>query len=58
VIPRGLHTANEAAAFLIELTALAALAWWGFTTGNRTPVHVTLGQGLPAIAGQHHHRRR
>jgi hypothetical protein len=50
VIPRGLHIANEAVAFLIELAALAALAWWGFTTGNKTPVHVALGLGLPLIA--------
>jgi hypothetical protein len=49
-MPRGLHTANETVAFLIELAALAALAWWGFTTGNSAPVHVTLGLGLPLIA--------
>lgn len=50
MIPRGLHAANETVAFLMELAALAALAWWGFTTGNRTFVHVALGLGLPLIA--------
>jgi Protein of unknown function (DUF2568) len=50
VIPRGLYAANESLAFLIELAALAALAWWGITTGSSRPVHVILGLRLPLIA--------
>jgi hypothetical protein len=50
VIPRGLHTANETLAFLLELAALAALAWWGSTTGSSALVHLILGLGAPLTA--------
>lgn len=49
-MPRGLHAANEALAFLLELAALAALAWWGFTTGSSLLVRVLLGVGTPLVA--------
>lgn len=39
-IPRPLHLANEALAFLIELAALAGLCLWGFQ-------HLALGIGAP-----------
>jgi len=41
---RPLHLINEALAFLFELAALAALAWWGFS------VHPLLGIGAPLAA--------
>nr|BFD84606.1 hypothetical protein StreXyl84_40070 [Streptomyces sp. Xyl84] len=50
--PAGLrpwYAANELLAFLLELAALAALAWWGFRTGEgATPF--LLGLGTPALA--------
>jgi hypothetical protein len=49
-MPRGLHAANEALAFLLELAALAVLAWWGFTTGSGPLVRVLLGVGTPLVA--------
>jgi hypothetical protein len=50
VIPRPLHLVNEGAAFLIELLALAALAWWGAETGSGLFVHLLLGIGAPLVA--------
>jgi hypothetical protein len=41
------HLANEALAFLIELLALAAFAWWGARTGSGLAVHLLLGIGAP-----------
>lgn len=41
---------NEGLAFLLELAAIAALAWWGFTTGGNVLVNVLLGLGAPAAA--------
>lgn len=47
--PRPWYAANELLAFLLELAALAALAWWGFSTGEgATPF--LLGLGTPALA--------
>ncbi len=45
-----LKYANLALAFLLELCALAALAYWGFNTGSGTLIHVILGIGAPLIA--------
>jgi hypothetical protein len=45
-----LHVLNEGLAFLLELAALAALAWWGFTTGGNVIVHIVLGLGTPVAA--------
>jgi hypothetical protein len=44
------HMVNEALAFLIELLALAALAWWGAEVGSGLFLHLLLGIGLPLIA--------
>jgi Protein of unknown function (DUF2568) len=41
---------NEALAFLVELAALAALGWWGFTAGGPTMLRVALGVGAPLLA--------
>ena len=44
-----LQAANLALAFLLELAALAAFAYWGFNTGDSTLVHVVLGIGVPVL---------
>jgi hypothetical protein len=51
LVVRGpLHVANEGLAFLIELLALAALAWWGAETGGGLFVHLLLGIAAPLAA--------
>jgi hypothetical protein len=45
-----LYLANEGLAFLVELLALAALAWWGAETGGGLFVHLLLGIGTPLVA--------
>ncbi len=50
MIPRWLHALNEALAFLIELAALAALGWWGSSTGHTRASHLVLGIGAPLAA--------
>ncbi|MFV2171983.1 YrdB family protein [Actinomadura sp. LOL_016] len=47
-LPGPLHVVNEGLAFLIELAAFAAIAWWGFTVGDAVLVNVVLGIGGPA----------
>lgn len=42
--------ANLALTLLLELGALAALAYWGFATGATIPVKIALGIGTPAAA--------
>ncbi|MFJ1545883.1 YrdB family protein [Streptomyces sp. NPDC088246] len=42
--------ANELLAFVVELVALAALARWGFVTGDGTAARLLLGLGTPAVA--------
>lgn len=42
--------ANEILAFVVELAALAALCWWGFTVGRTVLLHVLLGVGTPLAA--------
>ncbi|MEV1037558.1 DUF2568 domain-containing protein [Streptomyces sp. NPDC050204] len=41
---------NEAVAFVVELAALAALAWWGFATGGGMAGQLLLGVGAPVVA--------
>ena len=41
---------NLALAFLLELSALAAYAYWGFTVGTTLPMKLLLGLGAPALA--------
>jgi hypothetical protein len=36
--------------FVLELSALAALAWWGFQEGGTTLTRIVLGVGAPAVA--------
>ena len=37
------------AAFLLELAALAAIGWWGFTAGGSAVAKVALGVGAPLL---------
>ena len=46
-IPRPLHLANEALAFLLELAALAGLCWWGLRVGPNLGAQLALGIGAP-----------
>ncbi|WP_327310635.1 DUF2568 domain-containing protein [Streptomyces sp. NBC_01243] len=41
---------NEAVAFVVELAALAALAWWGSATGGGVAGQLLLGVGAPVVA--------
>jgi hypothetical protein len=50
VIPKPVHLVNEALAFLLELAAFGAMAWWGFRTGGNVALHLLLGIGTPALA--------
>ncbi|TYC15131.1 DUF2568 domain-containing protein [Actinomadura syzygii] len=45
-----MHAANEGLAFLLEVVAIVALAWWGFSTGGNVLVNVVLGVGAPLAA--------
>jgi hypothetical protein len=45
-----IKNANLALAFFLELGVLAALAYWGFQTGQGTIVRFALGIGAPAVA--------
>jgi hypothetical protein len=49
-LPSALHVANEGLAFLLEVAALAALAWWGATRGASKAAGVLLGIGAPLAA--------
>ncbi|MEV6312829.1 YrdB family protein [Streptomyces sp. NPDC051840] len=42
--------ANEVLAFLLEVIAVGALAWWGFTVPGSTAVSVALGISAPLVA--------
>ncbi|MER5636778.1 YrdB family protein [Kitasatospora sp. NPDC002227] len=50
MLPQPLHVFNEGLAFILEVAALAALCWWGFSTGSNVGVHVLLGLGAPLLA--------
>lgn len=41
-------TANDLVAFLLELLAVAALAWWGFAFDGPVVVRILLGIAAPA----------
>jgi Protein of unknown function (DUF2568) len=45
-----LKGANLVLAFLLELCALGAYAYWGFKTGGATPSKIGLGIGAPLLA--------
>jgi Protein of unknown function (DUF2568) len=50
VAGRALHLVNEGVAFLVELLALAAFAWWGAEAGSGLLVPLLLGIGAPLVA--------
>ncbi len=50
MVSRPFYLVNDALAFLLELLALAALAWWGAETGSGLFVHLLLGIGAPLAA--------
>ena len=41
---------NLVVAFLLELGAVVAYAWWGFVVGPNLPAKIALGLGVPALA--------
>lgn len=41
---------NEGLAFVLEVMAIVALAWWGFTSGGNVLLNIVLGIGTPAVA--------
>lgn len=45
----GLKWANLALTFLLELAALAALGYWGYTVGEGTLAKLGLAIGLPLV---------
>lgn len=45
-----LKSANLALAFLLELVALGAFAYFGFTATDSTILNILLGIGLPIVA--------
>jgi hypothetical protein len=49
-LPGPLHVLNEGLAFVLEVAAIVALAWWGFTTGGNVLVNIILGVGAPVAA--------
>ncbi|RSN64795.1 YrdB family protein [Actinomadura sp. WAC 06369] len=49
-LPGPVHIANEGLAFLVEMAAFAALAWWGFDAGGGLPAGLALGAAAPAAA--------
>jgi Protein of unknown function (DUF2568) len=49
-LKRPLLVASLSLQFLLELAALAALGYWGSTTGDRTFAHVALAIAVPLLA--------
>ncbi|MET9589491.1 YrdB family protein [Streptomyces sp. NPDC006516] len=49
-LPTPLHVLNEGLAFLLEVAALAVLAWWGWQSGGPTALRIVLAVAAPAVA--------
>ncbi|MFE7599356.1 DUF2568 domain-containing protein [Streptomyces sp. NPDC057494] len=49
-LPAPLHVVNEGLAFLLELAALAALAWWGWEAAENVALRLLLAVAAPALA--------
>jgi hypothetical protein len=45
-----LRVANLGLRFILEMCLLAALAYWGFRSGDGTLRHIVLGIGAPLLA--------
>ncbi|WP_017236574.1 YrdB family protein [Streptomyces sp. SS] len=49
-LPGPLHVLNEGLAFLLELAALAVLAWWGWSSAEPVLLRLALALAAPALA--------
>ncbi|MEV6246140.1 YrdB family protein [Streptomyces sp. NPDC051742] len=49
-LPTPLHVFNEGLAFLLELAALAVLAWWGWESAENLALRWVLAVAAPAVA--------
>ncbi|MFB6837724.1 YrdB family protein [Streptomyces sp. NPDC056361] len=49
-LPGPLHVFNEGLAFLLELAALAVLAWWGWDAADNVALRLLLAVSAPAVA--------
>ncbi|MEF9887179.1 YrdB family protein [Streptomyces sp. P9-A4] len=49
-LPAPLSVFNEGLAFLLELAALAVLAWWGWESAENTALRLLLAAAAPALA--------
>ncbi|GGS89646.1 hypothetical protein GCM10010222_34010 [Streptomyces tanashiensis] len=49
-LPAPLHVFNEGLAFLLELAALAVLAWWGWESAENTALRLLLAIAAPGLA--------
>ncbi|MFB7736772.1 YrdB family protein [Streptomyces sp. NPDC056112] len=49
-LPGSLHVVNEGLAFLLEVLALAALAWWGWQSADHMATRLLLAVAAPAAA--------
>ncbi|MEU8530370.1 MULTISPECIES: YrdB family protein [Streptomyces] len=49
-LPGPLHWINEVLAFLLELAALAVLAWWGWQSVENTVLRLLVAVAAPAAA--------
>ncbi|WP_405018932.1 YrdB family protein [Kitasatospora sp. NBC_00070] len=49
-LPTPLHVANEGLAFVLELAALAALAWWGWQLPDPVLLRLLLAVAAPTAA--------
>ncbi|MFI0924056.1 YrdB family protein [Streptomyces sp. NPDC021012] len=49
-LPAPLHVFNEGLAFLLELAALAVLAWWGWDSAEGVALRLLLAVAAPAVA--------
>ncbi|MEX0173079.1 YrdB family protein [Streptomyces sp. LMG1-1-1.1] len=49
-LPGPLHVLNEGLAFLLELAALAVLAWWGWESADHVALRLLFAVAAPALA--------
>ncbi|BAU81010.1 hypothetical protein SLA_0055 [Streptomyces laurentii] len=49
-LPAPLHVLNEGIAFLLELAALACLAWWGWHSAESIALRLVLAIAAPVAA--------
>ncbi|WP_445524651.1 YrdB family protein [Streptomyces cyslabdanicus] len=50
ILPGPLRVINEGLAFLLEVLALAVLAWWGWRSADHTAARLLLTVAAPAAA--------